>query len=463
MRRLEKQAGGPARTRVVLVLAAVLGINSADSGAVGAVAVGLEQSLHISNTELGLLVTVSSIVGAAATLPVGHLVDRVNRVRLLSVSIVGWAVAEAVSGAAFSFPMLLAVRVALGGVTATAGPAVASLTGDLFPADDRSKAYGLILGGELVGTGMGIVVSGGLAAVLGWRVGIAVLALPSFALAWLLPRVLVEPARGGPSEIPDGADAIPQGHGSARRTPAGASRSLWHALEYVVSVRTNVVMIVASSLGYFFFAGLRTFVLLFARAQYGLGQVTAVGFVVLLGVAAFAGLILAGRLADSRRSRGRRGARLAVAGVAYLAGAAAVLPGMLSDSLFVALPLFMVAAFALAAPNPPLDAARLQVVPPSMWGRAEGVRTLLRSVMEASAPLLFGIISAHFAGTRVSSTAGSNTVLTAGQAHGLRMAFVVMLAPLAASGAILLWARRFYPADAERAEREAREEAEGVR
>src|SRR5690349_24925196 len=75
--------GGPARLRVVVVLAAVLGLNTADTGTLGAVAVQLEGDLRISHAQLGLLASVSAVVGAAACLPVGILADRVNRVRLL--------------------------------------------------------------------------------------------------------------------------------------------------------------------------------------------------------------------------------------------------------------------------------------------------------------------------------------------------------------------------------------------
>ena len=51
------------------MLACVLGLQSADTGAIGSLAAPLEKAFHIGNTELGLLVTVSTLIGAAATLP----------------------------------------------------------------------------------------------------------------------------------------------------------------------------------------------------------------------------------------------------------------------------------------------------------------------------------------------------------------------------------------------------------
>jgi len=46
------------------MLASVLALSSADAATVGASATHLRSSLHISNTDIGLLVSVTSIVAA---------------------------------------------------------------------------------------------------------------------------------------------------------------------------------------------------------------------------------------------------------------------------------------------------------------------------------------------------------------------------------------------------------------
>lgn len=56
--------GGPARARVVLVLGGALGLQGADMGAVTATANNLEQIFRISNTGIGLLVSVTGFAGA---------------------------------------------------------------------------------------------------------------------------------------------------------------------------------------------------------------------------------------------------------------------------------------------------------------------------------------------------------------------------------------------------------------
>ena len=53
-RRLNRALGGEERTRVIIVLAAVLGLSGADAATVGASASELRAGLHISNTDIGL-------------------------------------------------------------------------------------------------------------------------------------------------------------------------------------------------------------------------------------------------------------------------------------------------------------------------------------------------------------------------------------------------------------------------
>src|SRR3981081_2099388 len=68
---LEVFLGGPDRTRVIFLLAAVLALASADAATVGASAIELRRALHIKNFDIGLLIAVTSIVAAVASIPLG--------------------------------------------------------------------------------------------------------------------------------------------------------------------------------------------------------------------------------------------------------------------------------------------------------------------------------------------------------------------------------------------------------
>src|SRR5205823_778590 len=195
--------GGPARARVITQFGAVLALNGADTATVGAVAPQLEHSLHIGNTEIGLLSSVALLVGAVFTIPVGLLVDRIRRIPILALSIALWSGASLLSAFSANYSHLLLTRLLLGAVTATAGPAIASLTGDYFPARERGRVYAYILGGEIAGTAVGFIVSGSVAGIT-WRAAFFLLAIPGFFLARELYRSVPEPLRGGQSRLEPG-------------------------------------------------------------------------------------------------------------------------------------------------------------------------------------------------------------------------------------------------------------------
>ena len=492
---LEDAVGGPARRRVILIMGSVLGLQAADIGSVGALAAPLEKAFRIGNTDIGLLVTVTTLVGCVATLPFGAYSDRYNRVRLLEVVVGLWAVATAVSALSVSFAMLLITRLALGGVIAAAGPALASLFGDLVPGGERSRLWSYVLTGELVGAGIGILVAGTLSGVAGWRVAMGILAVPAAILAVVIHRYLPEPARGGQAYLQVGDEdivteeevsgpAAPDAHGWHGRFSLGEPEiveelaepseverqaeasgaepeeelvlhpgppmSLWQAAVYVMRIRTNVALILASGLGYFFLAGLETFAELYFRDHYGVSQSMASLLFILIAVGAIFGVIVSGKVTDGWIARGRTQARVLVGAVAYVATAVAFIPGVLAPSLAIAVPVLMTAAFFIGATNPPVDAARLDIVPSRLWGRAEAIRTALRQTLQGFAPLIFGLVSAAFGGSGAGLSTGVDTSATrasAASAHGLEMAFVVLTLPLLAGGAVLWMSRHRYLAE----------------
>lgn len=476
--------GGPARARVIFLFGGVLALASADTSTIGAVAPQLETSLHIGNTEIGLLSSVTLLVGAVAVIPVGLLVDKINRVHMLSISIVMWSVAMLASGAAGSYSSLLLTRLALGAVSATAGPAIASLTGDYFYARERGRVYGYILGGEIAGTAVGFIFSGLIASVLSWRFAFWAIAFPGFWLARELWRTLPEPLRGGKSRLEHGTVdlfAAARGEGGAHGpddepdvptreddlaqdaarsrgvepdpalvlTEDPANMSLGRAVRYILSIPTNVTMIISSALGYFFFAGLSTFAVLFVRGHYHTNQATATGVLGLLVLGALVGVLVSGRLTDHLLRRGLLNARIWVPAVSYLGAAALLIPGLIATKLSSAIWFDVAGAAMLSAANPPLDAARLDIMPAGLWGRAESIRTLLRTLGQGLAPLIFGAVADLVAGiTPHQSPIGTKPHAPAtATANGLEVAFLLMLTTLAAAGVFLLRARFTYPQD----------------
>jgi MFS family permease len=450
------------------------------------VAPQLERALHIGNTKIGLLSSAALLVGAVFTIPVGLLVDRIKRLPVLSISIVLWSVASLVSAFAADYSSLLLTRLLLGAVTATAGPAIASLTGDYFPARDRGRVYAYILGGEIAGTAAGFIISGSVASLITWRAAFLLLAIPGFFLARELYRTVPEPLRGGQSRLQSGvvdlhqavADAAsrPKPEDAQDEEPPAAGDELAHdaarelgvspdqrlvleedpralglarAVRYILSIPTNIHLIISSALGYFFFAGLSTFALLFVRGHYHVSQATAELVLGLLVMGAMIGTLVSGRLTDALLRRGFLEVRVWVPALCYLGAAVVLIPGILASHLTTAVWFDVAGAALISAANPPLDAARLDIMPAGLWGRAESTRTVLRSLAQALAPLVFGGLSDLIAGI-VPEQAPIGThpgVISPSAARGLEISFLLMLSTLAAAGIFLLRARATYPRD----------------
>jgi MFS family permease len=462
VRALERTLGGAERTRVIVLLAAVLALSSADAATVGAAATPLRHALGISNTDIGLLVTVTSLVAAIASLPFGVLADRVRRTWTLGAAIVLWGAAMIWSATASTFGQLLVTRMLLGAVTAAAGPLVASLVGDYFGAAERGRIYGYILAGEVAGAGVGFAVTGDIAA-LSWRAAFVILALPAFALAWLIFH-LPEPARGGrapliaanattDAQLEDDVDQDTDAQRIARERgvepdPAllgiGDPRrmGLFAATRYVLRIRTNVVLIVASAGGYFFLAGVQTFGVEFVTRQYGIDQALGTLVLLVVGVGGVVGVLGGGALGDLLLRRGVFTGRILISAVAATLAVGLFVPAIFTRHATTALPYIALAALALSAQNPPLDAARLDIMVPLLWGRAEGVRTFLRTLGQAIAPVAFGGVSDYVFG---------------GGRSGLQWTFALMLLPLCASAYFLFRALGTYPRDVATAAAAARE------
>lgn len=467
--RVVSVAGGPARLQIIAVLASILAVESSDLGTVSAVSGELKGVFNLSNTELGLLLAVVSFVSAAATLPMGALVDRFSRRVLLMIVVAGWVVAEGASGFAASFSFLLVTRASIGALTAVAWPCVASLTGDFFAAQDRAGIYGLIIAGELVGMGIGFFISGEASTLINWHWSFYVMAVPAVALVWVIWRFLPEPKRGTQSWIMEGEEDpnVATCQGSQRRksqreakqkrasqsesaSPQESVRrahvrpreklivrddptrwSLWRVMRYLLRLPTYGLLIAASALAYYFLSGARAFAMIYITEHYHIthGVVSALVFVV--GIGTLAGTVAGGRLAEHLLRKGKADARIVIAAVALALSVPILGLGIWTSSAVLGIGLMTIGAGVLSAAVAPIDAARLDIVHPRMWGRGEAGRMALRSTFEGGAPLLFGALSEWLGG-------GQN---------GLMWTFLIMLIRMLVASLLGVKARKTYLRD----------------
>jgi MFS family permease len=177
------------------VLFAINLMNFFDRQILGGVGEGIRREWGLSDTALGLLGTVFTLLYAVVGLPLGRLSDRRERRTILAAGVFLWSLLTAMSGVARNFGQLIAARLGVGVGEATCSPASTSLLGDYFPSGQRARAVAIWMLGLPLGLGLANGAGGWILQNWGWRNAFYVAALPGLLCA-ALALAMREPPRG---------------------------------------------------------------------------------------------------------------------------------------------------------------------------------------------------------------------------------------------------------------------------
>src|SRR3954465_7426784 len=177
------------------VLFAINLMNFFDRQLLGGVGEGIRREWALSDTALGLLATVFTLLYAVVGLPLGRLSDRSARRKILALGVFVWSLLTATSGLARSFGQLIVARLGVGVGEATCSPASASLVGDLGRPPGRARGIAIWMLGLPLGLGLANGAGGWILQNWGWRNAFFVAAVPGLLWA-VLALMMREPARG---------------------------------------------------------------------------------------------------------------------------------------------------------------------------------------------------------------------------------------------------------------------------
>ncbi len=185
----------PGAMYALIVLFAINLMNFFDRQIIGGVGEGIRREWGLSDTALGLLGTVFTLLYAVFGLPLGRQSDRTERRRILAVGVFVWSLLTAASGLARTFSQLIVARLGVGIGEATCSPASTSLLGDFFPTTSRARAVAIWMLGLPIGLGLANGAGGWILQNWGWRNAFYVAGVPGLlcAVAALMIR---EPRRG---------------------------------------------------------------------------------------------------------------------------------------------------------------------------------------------------------------------------------------------------------------------------
>lgn len=179
-------------------------------------ATDIQRDLHLTNYQLGLLLSAFFLTYASFQLLsiAGWLVDRFNVCWVLGAGLLLWSGATVFSGAARTFATIFGLRLLLGIGESVAYPAYSRILVNHFPEYHRGFANALIDAATKAGPAVGTLLGGLLMSRYGWRPFFIVLGVAG--MIWLLPWYRWMPrgesvaARKDSAEVPSVADILRQ-------------------------------------------------------------------------------------------------------------------------------------------------------------------------------------------------------------------------------------------------------------
>ena len=189
---------------VVPLLGLAVFINYVDRGILPTAAPLMKDELHLSATQVGILLSAFFWTYTPCQLLSGWLAERIGPFRTLGIGVAIWSLATAAFGVASGFSVLIGLRLVLGVGESAAFACASKLLAQRLPPDRLGMANGVITLGLSLGPAFGVFAGGMLMGGMGWRRVFLVFGLAS--LLWLLPWIAAarfagaDPAR--PASLP---------------------------------------------------------------------------------------------------------------------------------------------------------------------------------------------------------------------------------------------------------------------
>jgi ACS family D-galactonate transporter-like MFS transporter len=189
-----QQAPRSARMNGVLFLLSMAAlINYIDRSNLSIAAELIKGELHLSDLQLGTLLSAFFWTYACMQIPAGWLVDRFDVKWVFASGFFLWSVATAATGILHGFVALIVVRVILGLGESIVFPANSKILGTHFHESRRGGANAVVIAGLALGPAIGMLVGGTVVGRFGWRPFFLALGLGS--LLWLIPWLAWMPRR----------------------------------------------------------------------------------------------------------------------------------------------------------------------------------------------------------------------------------------------------------------------------
>jgi MFS family permease len=390
-------------------------LNFLDRQLLGILAKPIQDSLHITDGQLGLIGGLYfAMFYCFIAIPVSWLADRTSRVGVLTLACAIWSAATMACGFARTYPQLVVARMVVGFGEAGGVPPSYALITDTFAPGRRGTAFAIYNLGPPIGAALGIALGASIAVAFDWRDAFVTIGIVGIVAAAALPFIVPEPARGGT----DGAAAV-----TRDKAP------FWGTVRAFFANPVMTLAAFGSGATQFVTYGLGNFAVLFLIREKGMtmSQI-AFWYALAIVIGMGGGMIASGRIIDRFAGASRR---------VFAIGPAV--------SLAIAMPFYLGFVW---APSWPLALALLTVV---MFFNYFYLSCSVTLVQEEAAPnqrVLAGallLLVMNFIGLGLGPTwvgAASDWFAAAGSAHSLRTALYTLTPFYAIAIGLFLWLAR---------------------
>jgi len=194
----------------LFVLVLCLTSNQLDINIVPYLAASIKADLHLSDTQLSLLLGASfGLFYTLVGLPSAYFIDRLSRRWILALGIATWNIGTALCGLAQNFAQLFAARFLVGAGEGVNGPTSYSMTADLFPRERMPRAIAYLQLGSVAGPALALLFGAFLlhmflgmrpiavpfGLIHGWQLIFILIGAPSVLVAALILTTVPEPVR----------------------------------------------------------------------------------------------------------------------------------------------------------------------------------------------------------------------------------------------------------------------------
>jgi MFS family permease len=174
------------RSRVLAMTVVLAFLTYMDRVCISVTAPAILRDLRLSNIQMGFVFSTFTAAYALFEIPTGWWADRIGSRRVLTRIVTWWSIFTGLTGVAWNFPSLLALRALFGAGEAGAWPTVARALSRWFPEQERGTAQGIFFMGAHLGGGLTPILVAAIAARIGWRGTFPLLSVFGFiwAVSW---------------------------------------------------------------------------------------------------------------------------------------------------------------------------------------------------------------------------------------------------------------------------------------